>query len=117
VDYKGGCQGLRWRQDGDWRTSLDRAGVWADCLQVGRERIITREMKGMWTAEEEVSFSCRKDISYALPATQAADPSLEVFPACSQLWVFLSLSKIPSALKWYGNSQLKSRRDRLPVLE
>lgn len=111
-------QGLRCRQASDWRPSLDRIGVWADCLQVGRERVIPREMKGMWTAEGEVSSSYRKeDISNALPAAQTVNSCLKVFPACSQLWVFFSLSKRPSALKWYGNSQLKSHRDRLLVLE
>lgn len=71
----------------------------------------------MWTAEEEVSFSYRKeDISNALPETQTVNLCLKVFPACSQLWVF-SLSRRPSALKWYRNSQLKPHQDRLLGLE
>lgn len=32
---------------GDWRPSLDRMGMWADCLQVVRESLITRQVKGM----------------------------------------------------------------------
>lgn len=52
-----------------------------------------------------------------MPETQTVNPSLKVFPACSQLWVFFSLSKRPSALKWYRNSQLKPQQDRLLGLE
>lgn len=103
---------------GDWRPSLDRIGMWTDCLQVGRETLITRYVKRMWTAEEEVSFSYRKeDTSSALLETQTVNPSLKVSPACSQLWVFFSLSRRSSALKLYRNSQLKPYQDRLLGLE
>lgn len=53
----------------------------------------------------------------AMPETQTVNPSLKVFPACTQLWVFFSSSKRPSALKLYRNSQLKPHQDRFLGLE
>lgn len=53
----------------------------------------------------------------AMPETQTVNPSLKVFPACTQLWVFFSSSKRPPALKLYRNSQLKPHQDRFLGLE
>lgn len=67
--------------------------------------------------QREKCLSPTEDISNALPATQTINPSLKVFAAYFQLWVFFSLSKRPPALKWYGNSQLEAHQDRLFALE